>query len=261
MKNFLIFIVLFFSCSEENQTKHPLARVGSFVLQEKDIDKNMTEDKIFDYVESWVTEKVLIDKAENGGFFEDKKLKRERDLFYNKLVVSTFIDNALVKDIKISKKEVLDYYNSSKELFKRKYDEVFVHHFFSKQIEQSRSIKRQLLKGKNRKRTSQIRDDYNVEPVFVKKGFSIKEIDDALFQDKKIGLVGPIRTDLGFHLFDIIKRYNRGSELGLESSYDEIYQRLLKRKKSEQKKTFIDSLKRNTNIFINSKYRKIKDET
>ena len=261
MKKFLIFIFFFIGCSKESKTKHPLARVGSSVLLESDIDNNMTEDKVFDFVENWVTEKILIEKARKEGFFEDKKLKKERDLFYNKLILSSFLDNALIKDINISKKEVLDYYNSSKDFFKRKQDEVFVHHFFSKQIEQSRSIKRELLKGKNRKNTTKIRDDYNVEPVFVKKGFSIKEIDNALFESKKIGFIGPIRTELGFHLFDIIKRYNKGSEVGLESSYDEIYQRLLKKKKSNKRKSFVDSLKRNTNIFINSKYRKIKDET
>ena len=251
----------FIGCSKESKTKHPLARVGSSVLLEDDIDNRMTEDKVFDFVENWVTEKVLMEKAEEAGFFKDKKLQKERDLFYNKLVISSFIDNSLTKDITISKEEVLDYYNSSKGFFSRKQDEVFVHHFFNKEIEQLRSIKRQLLKGKNRKNTTKIRDVYNVEPVFVKKGFSIKEIDDALFESKKTGFIGPIRTELGFHLFDVIKRYKKGSELGLESSYDEIYQRLLKKKKSNKKKSFIDSLKNNTNIFINSKYRKTKNET
>ena len=258
---FLFFIFLFVGCSEKSQTEYPLARVGSFVLSESDIDNEITEEKVFDFVENWVTNKVLMEKAEKAGFFEDKKLKSERDLFYNKLVISSFINNTLIKDIDISKEEVLDYYNSSKGFFNRKQEEVFVHHFFNKEIEQLRSIKRQLLKGKSKRNTSEIREDYNVEPVFVKRGFSIKEIDNALFKSKKTGLVGPIRTDLGFHLFDIIKRYKKGSEVGLESSYDEIYQRLLKKKKSNRKKSFIDSLKRNTNIFINSKYRKVENET
>ena len=257
----LIFIFLFFGCSKENQADPPLARVGSSVLLEDDIDNKMTEEKVFDFVENWVTEKVLIEKAKKAGFFKDKRLKEERDLFYNKLVISSFIDNSLTKDIIISKEEVLDYYNSSKGFFSRKQEEVFVHHFFSKEIEQLRSIKRQLLKGKSRKNTTKIRENYNVESVFVKKGFSVKDIDNALFKNNKTGFIGPIRTELGFHLFDIIKRYKKGSELGLESSYDEIYQRLLKKKKSINKKSFVDSLKRNTNIFINSKYREIKNET
>ena len=253
---FLIFIFLFIGCSDKSQTEHPLARVGSFVLSESDIDKEMTEEKVFEFVENWVTNKVLMEKAKKAGFFEDKKLKNERDLFYNKLVISSFVNNALIKGVDISREEVLAYYNSSKSSFNRKQEEVFVHHFFNKEIEQLRSIKRQILKGESKTSTSKIKDDYNVESVFIKRGFSIKEIDNALFENEKTGIVGPIRTDLGFHLFDIIKRYKKDSELGLESSYDEIYQRLLKTKKSSQKKTFVDSLKKNTNIFINSKYKK-----
>lgn len=254
---FLIFIFLFIGCSDKSQTEHPLARVGSFVLSESDIDKEMTEEKVFEFVENWVTNKVLMEKAKKAGFFEDKKLKNERDLFYNKLVISSFVNNALIKSVDISREEVLAYYNSSKSSFNRKQEEVFVHHFFNKEIEQLRSIKRQILKGESKTSTSKIKDDYNVESVFIKRGFSIKEIDNALFKSKKTGVIGPIRTELGFHLFDIIKRYNKGSEVGLESSYDEIYQRLLKKKKSNKRKSFVDSLKRNTNIFINSKYRKI----
>ena len=258
---FLIFIFLFISCSEKSQTEYPLARVGSFVLSESDIDNEMTEEKVFDFVENWVTNKVLIEKARKAGFFEDQKLKSERDLFYNKLVISSFVNNTLTKNINISREEVLAYYNSSKSFFNRKQEEVFVHHFFDKEIEQLRSIKRQLLKGEGKRNTSEIRDDYNVESVFIKRGFSIKKIDNALFKSKKTGIIGPIRTELGFHLFDIIKRYEKGSEVGLESSYDEIYQRLLKKKELNERKSFVDSLKRNTNIFINSKYRKIENET
>ena len=44
-------------------------------------------------------------------------------------------------------------------------------------------------------------------------------------------------------------------KFGLELAHDEIYQRLLKKKKSEYKNKLIDSLKSETNIFINSKYR------
>ncbi len=96
----------FVGCSDESQTAPPLARVGSSVLLEEEIDNKMTEDKVFDFIESWVTEKVLLEKAEKSGFFKDKSLKEERDLFYNKLVISSFIDNSITEDINISKEEV-----------------------------------------------------------------------------------------------------------------------------------------------------------
>ena len=141
-------------------------------------------------------------------------------------------------------------------MFYRKQDEVFVHHFHSKEIEQSRSIKRELLKKNNKRRDKELNEIFKVESKIVKKGFSIKEIDEVLFKNKKLGVVGPIRSNLGFHVFNIIKRYKAGSKIGLESSYDEIYQRLLKKKTLNKKQILVDSLKSKTNIFINSKYKK-----
>ena len=78
---------------------------------------------------------------------------------------------------------------------------------------------------------------------------AVKDIDKALFENTKTGFIGPIKTELGFHLFDVIKRYKKGSELGLESSYDEIYQRLLKRKKSNKKKRCVVVAYNQSDIF------------
>ena len=255
---FIIFLFLFFSCSKTDET--PLARVGSSVLYEKDLVNNhgnkiKTKDKAYDFIENWTTEKVLLKRAIDEGYLKDLRLKKERDYFYNNLIISTFIDNSLSANISISKEEILAYYTSSKGLFIRKEEEVFVHHFFLNELEQARSIKRELLKKTNKRRTEEINQIFNVESKVIKKGYSINEIDTELFKNKKVGVVGPIRSKLGFHIFDIIKRYEKGTKVGLELAHDEIYQRLLKKKKSEYKTKLIDSLKSETNIFINSKYR------
>ena len=259
-----MFLFLYVGCSDKSKTNLPLARVGHSVLLEKDLrqqqkNKIKTDEKAFSFIENWVTEEVLLKEAIKEGFQKDVFLKKERDLFYKKLMISSYLENKLLENITISRQEVINYYNSSKGLFFRKQDEVFVHHFFSEEIEQSRSIKRELLKKNNKRRDKELNEIFKLEPKLVKKGFSIKEIDKVLFQNKKLGVVGPIRSDLGFHVFNIIKRYENGSKIGLESSYDEIYQRLLKKKTAEKKQTIIDSLKSKTNIFINSKYKK-KDE-
>ena len=254
----LIFFLFLFSCSKNKET--PLARVGSSVLYEKDLINNQgnrikTKDKVYDFIESWTTEKVLLKRAIDEGYLKDMRLKRERDSFYNNLIISSFLDNCLSNNIIISKEEILDYYNSTKGLFTRKEDEVFVHHFFLEELEQARSIKRELLKKNNKRRTEEINLLFNVESKVIQRGFSINEIDIELFKNKKVGVIGPIRSKLGFHVFDIIKRYDKGTKVGLELAHDEIYQRLLKRKKSKHKTKLIDSLKSETDIFINSRYR------
>ena len=149
---------MLFSCSKTGET--PLARVGSSVLYEKDLVNNdgykiKTKEKAYDFIENWTTEQVLLKKAIDEGYLEDLRLKKERDSFYNNLIISSFLDNSMSFDISISKEEVLEYYNSSKGLFTRKTEEVFVHHFFLNELEQARSIKRELLKKNNKRRKKQ----------------------------------------------------------------------------------------------------------
>ena len=93
--------------------------------------KSKQKKKAYDFIENWTTEKVLLKKAIDEGYLEDLRLKKERDSFYNNLIISSFLDNSLSVNISISKEEILKYYNSSKGLFTEE-EEVFVHHFFKR---------------------------------------------------------------------------------------------------------------------------------
>jgi hypothetical protein len=55
-------------------------------------------------------------------------------------------------------------------------------------------------------------------------------------------------------VFDVVRRYSKGSIIGLDASYDEIYQRLAKQKSAMLSSQLLDSLKNDINIFINSNY-------
>ena len=87
-----LFLVFLFSCSKTTET--PLARVGSSVLYEEDLkndhgDRIKTRDKAYDFIENWTTEKVLLNTAIDEGYLKNERLKRERDSFYNNLIISS----------------------------------------------------------------------------------------------------------------------------------------------------------------------------
>ena len=56
-------------------------------------------------------------------------LLTKRDLFYKNLLISSFLEIKTKKEIKISIKEVSDYYNNNKKSFIRKQDEILLKHF------------------------------------------------------------------------------------------------------------------------------------
>ena len=82
----------------------------------------------------------------------------------------------------------------------------------------------------------------------------MKELDLAIFNNKRGAVVGPIRTASGYHVIKIVKKYKKGSRVGLEDVYDKIYQRLLKQKQAVVAAGLLDSLKEKSHVFINSNY-------
>ena len=87
----------------------------------------------------------------------------------------------------------------------------------------------------------------------IKRGRLIKKLDEPLFL-KGRSVVGPIKVDGLYHVFDVFNRYKKGSQKDLASCYDEIYQRLFKKRVAKRRSVILDSLKQVANIYINPEY-------
>jgi hypothetical protein len=254
---FLFCIIVSFSCStQENETSLILARVGDDVLTIKDLYDVSSKDAfsgdvVSTFTEEWVNNTVLYRAAKKRGLLEDAQLKRASDAFYKKVVVAAYIDSETAANINITKEDVRTYYKNHRDEFFRGSDEVYAHHFFAQKIVDARNIRDQLTVGLKKDLSSL--GLFLTESRYIKKGRLINKLDGAIFRTRD-SVVGPIKTDRGFHVFDVIRRYSKGSIIGLDASYDEIYQRLAKQKSAMLSTRLLDSLKRDNNIFINSNY-------
>ena len=71
-----------------------------------------------------------------------------------------------------------------------------------------------------------------------------------IFSGSTGDILGPKKNDQGFHLFEILKKYKKGSDRGLELVYDEIYERLFKQKREALVASTLDSLYLSSDVFI-----------
>ena len=92
-----------------------------------------------------------------------------------------------------------------------------------------------------------------LESKTVKKGRTSDVFSSFIFNGED-EIIGPIRSKKGYHFFKILSRYKKGSSKGLEIVYDEIFQRLYKKKEKSRSLFFLDSLKNTVEIYINPKY-------
>jgi parvulin-like peptidyl-prolyl isomerase len=94
--------------------------------------------------------------------------------------------------------------------------------------------------------------NYQVDVSTVEKGSLVDELDNALFSSTRSrNVIGPIQTEYGFHVIEILGRYSAGSQIDIDEGFDEIYQILYNQKKELRTVAFMDSLRNHYNVKIN----------
>ena len=263
VKTFFLFcLTLFFlSCSTKEKDKSVvLARVENDILTVNNLNRSLSikqkdDGLVKSYIYEWIDNTLLYNEAVLDGINKDQALIKKRDEYFKKLIISSYIETKTLPQINIQKREIRQYYKKNKDSFIRSSDAASIYHFITDNLEEARSIRKQLLKKKSGDSISELFKQYSVELKTVNKNRLIEKLDLALFNKLSENIIGPIKTDAGYHVIEVLDRYKKGDVLGLEEVYDEIYQRILKKEKLTMLNNLIDSLKTKTNIFINAGYK------
>ncbi len=93
-------------------------------------------------------------------------------------------------------------------------------------------------------------EKYKPETKTVKEGLIGDNLIGFVFKYSTGDIVGPKIINDSYHVFDILKKYNKKSIRGLEVVYDEIHQRLFKTKEVQFLNSIIDRLFLNNDIYI-----------
>ena len=253
--NFSLIFFLFSCETKKKDDSDVLARVSGKTLTIKKAQKlnpgqPLNKESIPKIVSDWITNTVLLKKGIQMGIHKDSLLLKKRESFFNSLIISSFLDQNHHPKINILNKEILDYYKKNKESFFRETDEVFLEHYYTETPAFSKKLKSFFILNK---KTDVNVSDFLLESKTVKKGRTSDQFSSFIF-DNKDEVVGPIRSEKGYHFFKILSRYKKGSSKGLETVYDEIFQRLYKKKEKEISLFFLDSIKNTEEIYINPKY-------
>ena len=257
MHNLLIFLLVFvFSCSQEEEQKpFVYARVENEVLNQKNISiptfpNTPNHDGLSSYVDSWVDETILFISAKRTGLLKDASLLKKRDAFYRSLIVSSFVENETSKKIKITNEEIKDYYNANSADFLRNNDVVFAEQYVLNDKDSASILMSLILSNKQKKINS---FSYQLESGYIKKGVFSSDVDSQIFK-KNNKVVGPIKSRGLYYVLKVLSKHKKGSLRGLEEVYDEIYQRVHKRKQSIEYIFLMDSLKKSVDFYINKDF-------
>jgi hypothetical protein len=254
------FVYVVVSCSAPKEDDSVvLARVNEQTLTVQNLEKllpfkNRTSVRVRNFIHDWVDDALFYDAAKKNGLLQDKALQDARDQYYKKIIIGSFLQTKTINETVVSNDEIREYYDFTSEIFVRSSDGAFIHHFLTNKHSEALAIRTALRKKRLGKKYDELFTNFNVENKTVVKGQMIKELGAAVFKSKKLAVVGPIKTKNGYHIIDVVKRFKKGSKMSLEDVYDEIYQRLIKQKQVKESSGLLDSLKKQSNVFINSNY-------
>ena len=253
-----IFIVFFIFVSCSNEVEEPegvFARVGEKILTKKDVNEMkkrelVNEGSISNIVNGWVEKTLLYNAAINTNLDKDVVLAKKRDVFYKNLLVSSFLDIKSKKEISVSKKEISNYYNKNKKSFTRNSNEILLKHFVLPTNKEAKKVKRFLRSNKKGKELEVLVKKYKPETKTLQKGLIGDNLIGFVFKYSVGDVVGPKKIRGSYHVFDILKKYNKKSTKGLEVVYDEIHQRIFKTKEIQFLDSVLDSLFLNNDVYI-----------
>ena len=242
---FIFFLMFFFACIKNEASPDFVARVGSATLTEEDLSlaSVFTEKERFSYIDNWVRTELLYQAGSEVDLDKDLLIETKINLYKKKLVGQTFLDTKIQGAIFVSKEEVRKYYMENKEQFKRLKNEATINSFLLTDKKEANRVRANLEKPSNNKKRNEMFDQHSVFAETFSDGDLHTKINKKVFSPKKLKYIGPIDLGDSFCVVEVVKRYEKGTFLGLDSVYDKIYLLIYKRKSAIKTQLIIDSLK------------------
>lgn len=253
-----IIILLFSSCAKDSAADVPvLAKVENAVLTKPEAEmlklavpnKNYSINSV---VAAWIDRELLYLAAKQGGLENDATLNSQVSIYRKDLFGATFMNNYIASQISVKNTEIKAFYDKNRGSFRYQNDGAKIMHFFSTTDSVAQYIAGALKQTNNSIDRKELLANYNVEVATVEKNNLIEQLDSEIFSNDRTNFtIGPVKTDYGYHIIEVLSRYKAGSQINIDEAYDEIYQRLFNQKKALSSIRFLDSLINHYTVKIN----------
>lgn len=247
---FILSLLLFTLCSKKQIPVDYLARVNNNylikdelikILPDPDDPRFADEDYIKSIISSWVEKEIIYQRAKKYHFDRDVSILYKVKIYEKELIIDSYIRYLMQSNVTVTENEIRDYYFKNRSSFTREFDEATVSHIVVNDFEEANRIKT-VLESKKRNDLDKLFQQYNFETKTILRGVAIKEIDKTIFETTPRKMLGPIPTDYGYHIIEVLSRYRAGSVRTIDEVRDEILQQITQSKIQENYTTLIDSL-------------------
>ena len=240
---------------ERPQTASVVAKVGNRYLTKEALVKRIpapfastiSPEEKQRLVENWIEEELLYREAIRQKLDRDSELSDRIERAVRQLLVSELIARTYARDAEISEDEILAYYEEHRTDFERDQLELRVRHLVVADRNAMNRAWDRLQKGEF---FEQVAREVSIDQSAVNGGdlgYFTEDMVTASFwetcREAKLGHRIRTRTELGYHIIEVMDRDDEGSIRDLVDVRGEIQQRILTERRREQRAKLLGELK------------------
>ncbi|MBL7958801.1 peptidyl-prolyl cis-trans isomerase [bacterium] len=241
-----------------------IAKIGNAELTETVVDSalrtdiRLQEEARQDYIQNWINSESLYQKAIREGYDKDPSYQRQVENMRRELLIQSFIENEIEKNVTITPKESEDYYAQNRNSFVYPEDHVKVQYFLTLDKLRSKKMASEFLSmSRLRKKdfmelVSQAAADSDIVGATdfqTRNKFEDRVAKQVFLKNATDEIIGPILTRHGYYSFWYVVEirpkgtYKPFSEVSLE-----IESRLKVIKRKQKTKELMDKTRQEMNI-------------
>lgn len=194
-------------------------------LPDSGLDPELSQNEVKSIISAWIKKEVLFQKAINYHFDRDPNIKSRVEDFYRDLVVDAYIKYYLQTNVVVSEDEIKEFYLRNKNSYTRKSEEARITHVVVQDFNDAMGIK-YALSSHNKTELDKYLLKYNFETKTIRRGEALSELDRTIFETPPRSILGPIATNYGYHIVEVLARYPAGSLKSIDEVRDEIYRQI-----------------------------------
>jgi len=220
----------------------------SFIISNPEVDKYRL--KIL--AEEWVNREILANVAEKNNIVDPEILNNNLRNYKRELLANSYLEHRYRQIPLVTDAEILVFYNNNIESYVRDKRQIRAYHFMLDNKESASDLKSALVVSDEEKIAAYLSKYHGTLRTFSRDDV-IEEISSAAFGSRK-NIVGPIESEYGYHILQILNRFEEESLIPVHEVRDDIIQKIKIQKQNVLYYKIIDSLRLSTGYYINGSY-------
>ena len=253
MRAFVALIFLLSACSSSGPQEEVVAHVGDTYLEASAlaalVPHDADEEDRQRAIRDWIGSELLYREALERGLQDNLRLQQQLERTRRNLLIAALLDQELGREeVGVTDWEIQQYYEENDELFQREEPEMRARHILLASQRQANARYNDLRRGTD---FAEVAQNYSEDADTRRSGGDLGVIsrrdDPALWnacEDLELNVLSqPIRTEYGYHLIEVLERYDTESIKPLEQVREQIVETLVWQQHNQRMNQLIETLK------------------